>query len=495
MTEALLRMQSITKEFPGVRALNEVDFDLYKGEVHCLVGENGAGKSTLIKIISGVYFKDKGKIFIGSKEVEISNPHQGMMSGISVIYQDPDLIPSLNVVENIFLGNEIYTKWKIINWKKMKIEAKKLLNSLNIDFSVNTLIRNLSVAQQQFVATARALSLRSQILIMDEPSTVLSGKELDLLFEVIRRLKRKGLGIIYISHRLSEIFEIGDRVTILRDGEKVKESRVEEINLDEIARYMVGREIKNYFFKKKISIGENILIVKNLKRREKLHNINFQLKKGEILGVFGLMGAGRTELARAIIGADPIDEGEIYLKGKKINIKSPFHALSLGISLIPEDRKRDGLLIFRSVEENISLTILREITRFNIINFRKLFELVIHFIRRLRIATPSLYQSVENLSGGNQQKVVIAKWLASRSKIFFMDEVTKGIDVGAKVEIYHLIYDLVKEGCSIVFISSELPEILSLCDRILVMCGGKITKELLPKKTTQEEILKFSLPI
>ena len=462
---------------------------------YCLVGENGAGKSTLVKIISGVYSKDKGKIFIGNKEVEISNPHQGIMLGISVIYQDPDLIPSLNVVENIFLGNEMYTKWRVINWEKMKIEAKKLLNSLDVDFSVNTLVRDLSVAQQQFVATARALSLRSNILIMDEPSTVLSGKELDLLFEVIRRLKKRGIGIIYISHRLSEIFEIGDRITILRDGEKVKESRVKEITLDEITRYMVGREIKNYFFKKEVPIGEDILMVKNLKRRGKLHNINFQLRKGEILGVFGLVGAGRTELARAIIGADSIDEGEIFLKGKKVNIKSPFHALSLGISLVPEDRKREGLLIFRSVEENISLTILRKIIRFNIIDFRKLFELVTHFIRRLRIVTPSLYQSVENLSGGNQQKIVLAKWLASGSKIFFMDEVTKGIDVGAKVEIYRLMYDLVKEGCSIIFISSELPEILSLCDRVLVMYGGKITKELLPKKTTQEEILKFSLPI
>ena len=494
MAEFLLRMQGITKEFPGVLALDEVDFDLYEGEVHCLVGENGAGKSTLIKILSGAYFKDKGKIYIRGREVEIANPHQGRTLGISVIYQELDLIPSLSIAENIFLGNETYTQWRTIDWRKMKIEAKRLLNSLNIDFSVDTLVRDLSVAQQQFVATARALSLKSQILVMDEPSAVLSGKELNLLFETIQGLKERGLGIIYISHRLAEVFEIGDRITVLRDGKKVKEAQVKEITLDRVVQYMVGREIKNYYFKEKVSISENVLMVKNLKREGILHNISFQLRKGEILGISGLVGAGRTELARAIVGADPIDEGEIFLNGEKMNIKSPSHALNLGIGLIPEDRKRDGLLLPRSVEENISLPILRRITRFGVINFRELFETVRHFIHYLRIITPSLDQLVESLSGGNQQKVVLAKWLASRCKILVMDEPTRGIDVGAKVEIYHLMSSLVKEEVSIIFISSELPEILSLTDRILVMCEGRITKELLPEDTTQEEILKFSLP-
>ena len=496
MAEVLLRMQGITKEFPGVLALDEVDFDLYEGEIHCLVGENGAGKSTLIKILSGAYFKDKGKTYIRGREVEIANPHQGRTLGISVIYQELDLIPSLSIAENIFLGNETYTKWRTIDWRKMKIEAKKLLNSLNIDFSVevDTLVRDLSVAQQQFVATARALSLKSQILVMDEPSAVLSGKELNLLFETIQRLKEKSLGIIYISHRLAEVFEIGDRITVLRDGKKVKEAQVKEITLDGVVQYMVGREIKDYYFKEKVSISENALMVKNLKREGILHNISFQLGKGEILGVSGLVGAGRTELARAIVGADPIDEGEIFLNGGKVNITSPSHALNLGIGLIPEDRKRDSLLLPRSVEENISLTILRRITRFGVINFRELFETVRHFIRYLRIITPSLDQLVESLSGGNQQKVVLARWLASKCKILVMDEPTRGIDVGAKVEIYHLMSSLVKEEVSIIFISSELPEILSLSDRILVMCEGRITKELLPEDTTQEEILKFSLP-
>lgn len=494
MAETLLGMQGITKEFPGVLALDAVDFDLYEGEVHCLVGENGAGKSTLMKILSGAYSKNKGKVYIRGRETEITDPHQGRMLGISVIYQELDLVPSLSVAENIFLGNEIYTQWRTISWRKIKIEAKKLLNSLGMDFPVDTPVRDLSIAHQQFVATARALSLKSQILVMDEPSAVLTGKELDLLFETIRRLKERGLGIIYISHRLAEVFEIGDRITILRDGKRVKEVQLKEITLDEVVRHMVGREIKDYFFKEKVPVGENVLTVKNLKREGILHSISFELRKGEILGISGLVGAGRTELARAIVGGDPIDEGEIFLDGEKVSIKSPSHALNLGIGLIPEDRKRDGLLLSRSVEENISLPILRGITRFWVINFRKLFETVRHFIDYLRIMTPSLDQLVVSLSGGNQQKVVLAKWLASKCKILVMDEPTRGIDVGAKVEIYHLMNNLVKEGVSLIFISSELPEILSLSDRIVVMCEGRITRELLPKETSQEEILEFSLP-
>jgi len=494
MGEALLKMEGITKEFPGVRALDGVDFDLYEGEVHCLVGENGAGKSTLIKILSGAYPKDKGKIHIGGRETEITDPHQGRMLGISVIYQELDLVPALSVAENIFLGNEIYTQFRTISWRRIKVEAKRLLDSLGMDFPLDTLVRDLSVARQQFVATARALSLRSRILIMDEPSAVLSGKELDLLFETIQKLKQRGLGIIYISHRLGEVFEIGDRITVLRDGKKVKGAQVKETSLDEVVKHMVGREIKDYFFKEKVPIGEAVFAVKNLKREGILHDINFELRKGEILGISGLVGAGRTELARSIVGADPIDEGEIFLDGEKVNIKSPSHALGLGVGLIPEDRKRDGLLLSRSVEENISLPILRGITRFWVINFRKLFERVTHFVGYLRIMTPSIDQLVESLSGGNQQKVVLAKWLASKCRILVMDEPTRGIDVGAKVEIYHLMNNLVKEGVSICFISSELPEILSLSDRILVMCEGRITKELLPEETTQEEVLECSLP-
>jgi len=494
MAEALLRMQGITKEFPGVRALDGVDFDLFEGEVHCLVGENGAGKSTLIKILSGAYSKDKGKVYIGGKEVEIADPHQGRILGISVIYQELDLVPSLSAAENIFLGNEIYNRVATINWKKTRIEAKKLLNSLGIDFPEDTPVRDLSVAYQQFVATARALSIKSRILVMDEPSAVIGGRELDRLFETIRRLKQRGLGIIYISHRLAHVFEIGDRVTVLRDGKKVKEAKVKEIVLDELVKHMVGREIKDYFFKKQVSIGENVLTVKNLKREGILHNINFTLRQGEILGISGLVGAGRTEVARAIVGADPIGEGEIFLNGKKVSIKSPSHALKLGIGLIPEDRKRDSLLLPRSVEENISLTNLRRITRFGVIDFRKLFETARHLIGYLRIMTPSLDQLVESLSGGNQQKVVLAKWLASKCKILIMDEPTRGIDVGAKVEIYHLMYNLVKEGVSILVISSELAEILSISDRILVMCEGRITKELFPEETDQEEVLRYSLP-
>ncbi|RLE13292.1 hypothetical protein DRJ04_04610 [Candidatus Aerophobetes bacterium] len=307
-------------------------------------------------------------------------------------------------------------------------------------------------------------------------------------------MKARGLGIIYISHRLAEIFEIGDRVTILRDGKKVRDAQIKEITLDQMVRDMVGRKIKDYYFKEKAPIGETVLMVKGLSRKGAFQDINFYLRKGEILGISGLVGAGRTELARAIVGADPIDEGEIFLNGKKVNVKSPSHALELGIGLIPEDRKRDGLLLCRPVEENISLSILKRIARFWVIDFRRLFETVTDYVNQLRIVTPSLDQLAESLSGGNQQKLVLARWLASKCKILIMDEPTRGVDVGAKVDIYHLMNHLVKEGISIIFISSELPEILSLSDRIIVMCEGRITKEFLPEETSQEEILEFSLP-
>jgi ribose transport system ATP-binding protein len=490
----ILRMESIYKKFPGVQALSDVDFNLNEGEVHCLVGENGAGKSTLIKILAGAYSKDEGRILLNGKEVEITDPHIGRMLGISVIYQELGLVPSLSAAENIFLGNEMYNRFGTINWKNMKIEAKKLLNLLGIDFPVDTLVRDLTVAHQQLVTTARALSVKSTILVMDEPSAVLSGKELGLLFNMIDRLKKRGLGIIYISHRLAEVFEIGDRITVLRDGRKVKEAKVEDINLDEVVKYMVGREIKEYFFKKKIDIGENVLTVKNLERQNILHDISFHLRKGEILGISGLVGAGRTELARAITGADPINRGEIVMNGQKVRIKSPSQALSLGIGSIPEDRKRYGLLLERSVEENITLPVLKRITRIGVLQFTTLFEIVKHYIEYLRIMTPSFDQLTNSLSGGNQQKVVLAKWLASKCKILIMDEPTRGVDVGAKVEIYHLMNDIVKDGGSIILISSELPEILSLSDRILVMCEGRVTKELLPEETSQEEVLQYSLP-
>jgi ribose transport system ATP-binding protein len=490
----ILRMEGIFKKFPGVQALSNVDLNLNEGEVHCLVGENGAGKSTLIKILAGAYKKDEGRIFLNGKEVDIINPQVGRMLGISVIYQELGLVPSLSAAENIFLGNENYHRIGTINWKKTKEEAKKLLNTLGIDFPVETLVRELSVAHQQFVTTARALSVKSIILVMDEPSAVLSGKELDLLFETIKRLKKRGMGIIYISHRLAEVFEIGDKITILRDGKRVHEAKISEISMDQIVKHMVGREIKEYFFKEKVTIGETVLTIKNLERTGVLHDINLQLRKGEILAISGLVGAGRTGLARAIAGADTIDRGEIILNGQKVRIKSPFTALNLGIGLIPEDRKRYGLLLERSVEENISLPILHSISRFGSIKFKKLFETVKYYIEYLRIRTPSFYQLANNLSGGNQQKVVLAKWLASKCKILIMDEPTRGVDVGAKVEIYHLMNDIVKGEGAIILISSELPEVLSLSDRILVMCEGWITKELIPEKTTQEEILQYSLP-
>ncbi len=494
MREALLEMRGIAKEFPGVHALDNVDFDLYSGEVHCLVGENGAGKSTLIKILSGAYSKDKGTIFISGQEVEIRDPHHGRQLGVSVIYQELDLVPHLSAAENIFLGNEICGAAKTINWRKTRIEAKQLINSLGIDLPVDTPVRELKIAYQQFVAIARALSIQSRILVMDEPGAVLGGKELEQLFEIIHKLRQRGLGIIFISHRLAYVFELGDRVSILRDGKKVKQANVSEIGFDEVVRHMVGREIQDYYYKKKVSIGNTVLSVRNLNREGILHSVNLELRKGEILGISGLVGAGRTELARAIVGADRIDGGQIFLDGNEVSVKSPYHALKLGIGLVPEDRKQDGLLLTRSIGENISLTILRALTGRVAINFYNLYRTVRHFIEDLRIVATSAEQLAMHLSGGNQQKVVLAKWLASKCKILVLDEPTRGVDVGAKVEIYRLMHDLVKEGVSIVFISSELAEILSLSDRILVMSEGRITKELLPEQTNQEEVLQYSLP-
>jgi len=495
----LLKMHDITKSFFGVKVLESVNFDLYGNEVHCLVGENGAGKSTLMKILSGAYTKDEGDIYINGKKVNIKNPAVAKSLGISTIYQELDLVPSLSVCENIFLGNEIANRFGIIDKEKTKKMAKDLLEELDIKISLDALVEELGIAQKQFVATLKALSIDSKILIMDEPSAVISGKELDILFRVIRLLKEKGLGIIYISHRLSEIFEIGDRVTVLRDGKKVKDFSVKEVNEEELVSCMVGRKIEDYFFKKKVDIGEDVLTVKNINRKGVLNNVSFQLRKGEILGIFGLVGAGRTELARAITGVDLIDGGEILLKGAKVEIKSPSRAIELGISVVPEDRKGEGLISGKSIEENISLPIIRKFRKLSwFIDFDKLFKIVISFIKDMSIKTNSMYELVENLSGGNQQKVVLAKFMATKFDVLLMDEPTRGIDVGTKVEIYKWIHKLVKEGKSIILFSSEIPEILSISDRILVMCEGRIIKEFnreFDKEINQEKILKSALPM
>jgi len=489
----VLEMHQIRKTFPGVVALDGVDFELRKGEVHVLLGENGAGKSTLIKILSGAYQRNGGQIFLNGREINIRNPKHAQELGIASIYQELTLVPHLSAAENIFLGREPTRPPGIIDNKKLFKAAQILLDDLGLDISVRALIKDLGVAQQQMVEVAKALSLDATILIMDEPTSALTEHEIKTLFAVIRRLKEKGVSIVYISHRLEELFEIGDRVTILRDGKYVGTHDVAAVTRPELVRMMVNRELTEQFPKQKSRKGDEILRVEGLTRKGALKNISFSLYAGEVLGIAGLLGSGRTELARAVFGADRIDSGKVYVKGRLQHIQSPRGAIHLGIGLLTEDRKTQGLILSLSVKENICLSNLDHFSKMGIVNPRKEDKAVRPVVQELRIKTPSLNQKAMYLSGGNQQKVVMSKWLLSRADILFFDEPTRGIDVGSKVEIYQWMNRLTAEGAAIVMISSELPEILGMSDRILVMHQGQIVKEFSREEATQEKILHCAL--
>ncbi|MDI6826936.1 MAG: sugar ABC transporter ATP-binding protein [Armatimonadota bacterium] len=494
MAEGLaLEMRGITKTYPGVKALDNVDFKVEKGEVHALVGENGAGKSTLMKILAGAQPMDSGEIRINGETVHITSPQKAMELGISIIYQEFNLVPYLNAAENIFLGRE--PKWILpcfVDFRTMYAEAQKVIDSLGVKLDVRTPVNRLSVAQQQMVEVAKATSRNASIIAMDEPSATLTEHELQNLFELIRSLKNQGVSIIYISHRLEEIFQISDRVTVLRDGKLVGTKPVSETNRDEIIRMMVGRELKEKIPKESTEFGPPALTIKGLSRKGILHDISFTVHKGEILGIAGLVGAGRTELARAIFGADPIDTGEIWLNGTRVDIRSPRDAIQLGIGLVTEDRKELGLILSMVVRENISLANLDSLTRFGFVKRREERKAALKFVEDLMIKTPSIEQQVQNLSGGTQQKVVLAKWLFTKSRVLIFDEPTRGIDVGSKVEIYQLMNRLVANGAAIIMISSELPEILGMSDRILVMHEGRIAGELSREEATQEKIMHLA---
>jgi len=489
--EYILEMKNISKQFPGVKALNNVQLKIKKGEVHVLVGENGAGKSTLMKILNGVYSKDTGEIIFKGKPMEIRNPREAQEAGISIIYQELNLIPKLSIAENIFLGREPLKKNRMIDWKLIYKNTEELLIRLDIDLDPTTKINRLGIAQQQMIEIAKALSFKSDVIVMDEPTSALTDKEINKLFTVIKQLKKSGVAIIYISHRLEEIKQIGDRLTVLRDGNYIGTYEVKDIDIDTIIQLMVGRKVDEKYPKEHAEISDTVLDVCNLKNA-KLKNISFSLKKGEILGLAGLMGAGRTELARAIFGADPIDSGEIYINGIKKNITSPLDAITNGIGLLPEDRRTQGLVQKMSVLENITLPSLDSFV--DRIFLKKKRETIKsrEFIEQVNIKTPSPFSKVSFLSGGNQQKVVLAKWLCANVEIIIFDEPTRGIDVGAKVEIYKLICNMAKAGKAILLISSELPEILGMCDRILVMHEGRITGELSRQEATQEKILSYA---
>jgi ribose transport system ATP-binding protein len=489
---AFLEMRGITKQFPGVLALDNVQFEVEKGEVHALVGENGAGKSTLLKILAGAITMDKGEIILNGKPIHFRSPLDAIQTGIAVIYQEFNLVPYLSAGENIFLGREPRKFNGFVDFGRLHREAQKILDRIGANFSSRTLVSQLSVAQQQMTEIAKALSQNAQIIAMDEPTSALTEREVEHLFEIIRSLKSEGVAIIFVSHRLEEAFQIAERITVLRDGKYVGTKKIEETNRDEVITMMVGREIKEKIPKRPAKIGEEILRVEGLTREGVFRDISFTLHKGEVLGLAGLVGAGRTEIARAIFGADPIDRGKIYLEGKEVRIRSPQEAIRLGIGLLTEDRKRYGLVLPMTVRENTTLANLMEVAMRGFINFSKEREAARKFVEDLDIATPSVEQIARNLSGGTQQKLVLAKWLFTKSKVLIFDEPTRGIDVGAKVEIYELMNQLAEKGVGIIMISSELPEILGMSDRILVIHEGRIAGELTREEATQEKIMHLA---
>ena len=490
MNVPILQMRSITKVFPGVTALKSVNFDLMKGEVHALVGENGAGKSTLIKILSGAILKTSGEIEFDGVPVEIANPLQAQMLGIAVIYQELMLASSLSAAENILLGR-FPKRWGVfIDRKKIFSTARQLTTMLGLQIDLNLPLQLLTIAQQQMIEVAKALSLDARIIVMDEPSAVLTPHELEKLFEVIYQLKNEGVSFIYISHRLEEIFRIADRVTVLKDGEVQDTRTISEVTRPQIINMMVGREIKKIDAKREV-ISDNrvILEVKNLKSEHLSEPINLKLYQSEILGIAGLVGAGRSELVRAIFGADKKISGEIFINDELVEINSPKDAVQLELGLVPEDRKSQGLLSDMSVAENMTVTSLKKFTQAGFIRKSKEMDAANSLVNRLKIKLSSIQQNINSLSGGNQQKVILARWLDSNAKIIIFDEPTRGIDIAAKAQIHQLMRELVEQGAAIIMISSELPEILEMSDRVIVMHEGKITGEMNRTEATEEKII------
>ncbi len=494
MSQPMLQMIGINKSFSGIRVLRDVDFELRKGEVHAVVGENGAGKSTLMKILAGIHRPDSGQILWKGQPVEITTPHLSLRLGISMVHQELTLAPHLTVAENLFLGREPLRQKRIgiINRKSLLKRTKKVLEANRFPLDPSAIVLRLPIAQRQLVEIARALAAESEVIIMDEPTSSLSVKEAEEFFRVVRRLKEKGVSVIYISHRLEELHEVADRITILRDGQKIITAPFESLDMSGIIRHMVGRELSTMFPKKDATIGEEILRVENLSRGGVLHNISFSLRAGEILGVAGLVGAGRTELARAIFGLDKADSGRVFVLGKELHEISPSSAIEAGMGYLTEDRKVTGLAVGLDISANVTLSNLKRLLWFGRIDLRREREVTRQYVTRLRITTPSVRQKVLRLSGGNQQKVAVAKWLFAQSKLIIFDEPTRGIDIAAKRDVFDLFEELTRMGAGILMISSELPEILGMSDRILVMRRGRIVRELDPRKTNQEEILRLA---
>ena len=492
--EKLIDMYDVVKTFPGVRALDGAKIDLYKGEVHVLMGENGAGKSTFMKVLTGIYKKDEGNIKYLGKELNISSPKEAEAIGISIIYQEFNLLPHLTVAENIFIAKEPVNAFGFIDFKKMNNDAKIILKNLNLDIDPETKVSELKVGHQQMVEIAKATSVKAKVLIMDEPTAALTEREIKELFKVIKDLRSKGVGIIYISHRMEELQHIADRITVMRDGKHIDTTNYEDTTIEEIIEKMVGRSLGGQYPKREKTENEVILEVKNLNKKGVVSNINFNLKRGEILGFAGLMGAGRTEVAKILFGYDSKDSGEIILEGKPIKINSPIDAINHKIVYLTEDRKKDGIFAEMSVEDNIMVSNLDiSSKKFTFYDAKEAQKICKKSILALNIKTPSLDQKIKNLSGGNQQKVILARWTTQNQKVLIIDEPTRGIDVGAKKEIYYLMKNLAAKGTSIIMISSELPEVLGMSDRVVVMQEGKIAKILKNDDTlTQEKIMYYA---
>jgi ribose transport system ATP-binding protein len=491
--DVILEVRKINKEFPGVKALAGVDLTLRRGEIQALVGENGAGKSTLIKILAGVYRKDSGEILFEGTPLELHSAHDSLQRGIKVVFQELALIPQLSVAENVFLESFPLKRGGAIDWRALNGRTREILASINLDLNPTRKVSSLTISQQQMVEIARALSHEAKVVIMDEPTSALTPNEIRSLFEVIRRLKGLGIGILYVTHKLEEVFELCDRVTVFRDGQLVSSRPVAQTNTNAVVTDMVGRSITTLFPRTHSGRGDTVLAVRGLATDKKLKGVSFQVHAGEVVGIFGLLGAGRTELAKAIFGLDPVTGGELELRGRKLRLGSTSHSAHAGLGLLTEDRKGEGLVLQMSVAQNMTLPSVREFARFGLIRAKAENSRSQEYVQRLAIKTPSLRHKVEYLSGGNQQKVLLARWLMKKLEVIILDEPTRGIDVGAKAEIHKLIDELAQAGLAVIVLTSEMPELLGVSDRILVMSSGRITGDFGRAEATQEKILEAAI--
>lgn len=487
-----LKVQGIVKTFPGVKALDDINFSVEKGSVHVLCGENGAGKSTLMKIINGIYKPDKGSIFIDGKEVQIKNPIDARNYGIGMIFQELNYIPDMTIEESFFLGNWPKTSMGTVDWSAITKKAKLLMEKENLNYDVKTKLKDLSVSDIQMLEILKAISYNSDIIIMDEPTSAITNKEVDVLFKKIEDLKSRGKSIIYISHKMDEIFRIADHITVFRDGKVVGSKKAEELNIDDVITMMVGRKMGDNYPKEIIPIGEIMLDVQGLSLKGCYEDISFNVKKGEIIGFAGLMGAKRTEVMRGVFGLDSFDKGKIVKQGKYINIRRVEDSIKNKIVMLSEDRRRFGIIPMRSIRENVSLSSLSKFIYGGKLHEGYENEVITRYCDRMKVKTPDYETTIESLSGGNQQKVLLAKWMVADPDVFIVDEPTRGIDVGAKYEIYKLITEVAKEGKAVIMVSSELPELIGMCDRVYVMAKGKIQGELQRDQLTQESIMSLA---